>query len=302
MTTRLLCAALALALALPAGSMERHQATGMVLSVDRQNGLIFVSNDEIPGYMDAMVMPWKVTARDLDRLRPGAKIAFTVVATKTYSRLADIRVVEYSSTERDPDQNRRLAALEAAVRGPGKAPAIIAAGQRVPDFTLLDQNNREASLSQFHGKVVAITFIYTRCPLPDYCFRLSNNFAMLQKRFGSSLGSRLVLLSITFDPAHDRPDVLAKYAESWKAREGWRFLTGPMPDIKRVCSMFGMNFWPDEGLLTHSLRTVVIDEDTRLVANIEGNQFTAKQLGDLVEVTLNRAQGAFAAAPDRGRQ
>ena len=104
----------------------------------------------------------------------------------------------------------------------------------------------------FVGKVVAITFIYTRCPLPDYCMRLSNNFARLQKRFNTRMGRDLVLLSITFDPDHDSPDVLAKYAETWKANvDGWRFLTGTLSNVKQVCGMFGMNFWPDEGLLPH---------------------------------------------------
>jgi len=135
--------------------------------------------------------------------------------------------------------------------------------------------------------VVAITFIYTRCPLPDYCFRLSNNFRRLQKRFDKRLGRDLVLLSVTFDPANDTPAVLARYAEVFKADgDGWRFLTGPPPDVQRVCAMFGMNFWPDEGTLTHSLHTVIVGRSGQLVTNIEGNQFTADQLGDLVEATL----------------
>jgi protein SCO1/2 len=84
--------------------------------------------------------------------------------------------------------------------------------------------------------------------------------------------------------------VLAKYAETWKANvDGWRFLTGTLSNVKQVCGMFGMNFWPDEGLLTHSLHTAIVDREGKLVANIEGNQFTAVQLGDLVEVTLTHA-------------
>ena len=274
----------------------------MVVSVDPRTRTVVVSNDEIPGFMEAMAMPWKIEAAQLPVLRPGAKIAFTLVVTEASSRLTNIRVLRYSSTERDPDQNRRLEALEAALDAPGKATALIAAGQVVPDFTLTDQSGRPISLSQFSGKVVAMTFIYTRCPLPDYCFRLSNNFETLQRRFGARMGRDLVLVSITFDPEHDTPEVLTKYAGVWKAGDGWHFLTGPLSDVKHVCGMFGMNFWPDEGLLTHSLRTVVIDRDRKLAANIEGNQFTAKQLGDLVEVTLNRTADASAAAPGSDRQ
>ena len=176
------------------------------------------------------------------------------------------------------------------MRSKAGSASTLSIGQTVSDFSLVDQTNRSVTLSEFRGKVVAITFIYTRCPLPDYCMRLSNNFAQLQKRFNTRMGRDLVLLSITFDPDHDSPDVLAKYAETWKANvDGWRFLTGTLSNVKQVCGMFGMNFWPDEGLLTHSLHTAIVDREGKLVANIEGNQFTAVQLGDLVEVTLTHA-------------
>lgn len=121
--------------------------------------------------------------------------------------------------------------------------------------------------------------------MPDYCIRLSNNFAQLQKRFRENRD--LVLVSITFDPEHDQPDVLKKYSAQWNRNpDGWRFLTGPLSTVKQVCGMFGMNFWPDEGLMTHSLRTVVLDREGKLVANLEGNQYTAVQLGDLVAAVL----------------
>jgi protein SCO1/2 len=143
------------------------------------------------------------------------------------------------------------------------------------------------ALSDFRGKVVAINFIYTSCALPNFCLRLANNFGVLQKRFGKRLGRDLVLLTVTFDPVHDTPDVLAKYAEQWKANAAvWHFLTGPQTDIQRVCHMFGVHAFPDEGLMDHSLHTVLIDRQGKVVANVEGNQFTATQLGDLTETVL----------------
>jgi protein SCO1/2 len=276
-----------LALALPAWAVQRYQAAGLVLSVDSAHGVVVVSEDSIPGYMEAMAMEYHV--RDLHALaglRPGLKINFTLVVGKSSSDIRDIHVLAYESVERDPAQVRRLSILDKALGGANSS-LRIEKGETVPDFALVDQNNRPVSLAQFEGKVVAITFIYTSCPLPDYCFRMSTNFGALQKRFRDRLGRDLILLSISFDPDHDRPEVLAKYAESWKPDpEGWRFLTGPMASIRQVCDMFGMNFWPDEGLLTHSLHTVIVDRQRKLVANIEGNQFTARQLGDLVEVAL----------------
>jgi protein SCO1/2 len=101
-----------------------------------------------------------------------------------------------------------------------------------------------------------------------------------------------VLVTITFDPGRDRPDVLAQYASQWNADpESWHFLTGDVADVQRVCRQFGLRFFPNEGLMDHSLRTAIIDRQGTLVANIEGNRFTARQLGDLVERILQGAHG-----------
>jgi len=267
---------------------QRYQVTGMVLTVDAPHRTVVVSHDAIPGYMDAMAMPYRVTnPKELEGLKPGQKIDFALTVNKTSSHISDIHIREYENLERDPTQARRLDILDQAMRSNARTQAPI--GETVPDFHLLDQHNHAITLSELTGKVVAITFIYTRCPLPDYCFRMSNNLGRLQKRFKDRLGRDVVLLSITFDPDHDTPEVLAQYAATWKADvQGWHFLTGPLAAIKEVCATFGMNYWPDEGLMTHSLHTVIIDRKRKLVANIEGNQFTAAQLGDLVEATLTR--------------
>jgi protein SCO1/2 len=119
--------------------------------------------------------------------------------------------------------------------------------------------------------------------------RIANNFGVLQRRFKDQLGRDLVLLTVTFDPQRDSPEVLAHYAQTWKADPNtWHFLTGPVPDVRRVTTMFGVDFFPDEGLMNHSLHTALIDRHGKLVANIEGNQFTADQLTDLVDTILGR--------------
>jgi protein SCO1/2 len=183
--------------------------------------------------------------------------------------------------EQDPFTASRLTLLNEIVSG-AAAVKSLALGETVPDFRLTDQKRRPIALSDLRGKVVAVNFIYTSCALPNFCLRLANNFGVLQKRFRQQLGRDLVLLTVTFDPVHDTPDVLAKYAEQWKADgAGWHFLTGPEPEIRRTCRLFGVHAFPDEGLMDHSLHTVLIDREGKLVANIEGNQFTAAQLGDV---------------------
>jgi protein SCO1/2 len=274
-----------------AAAAGRYPVTGLILSIDQAHRSFTASCTEIPGYMKAMVMPIPVReAKALAGLKPSMFVDFTLVVEKDRSWAENVRVHEYENVAQEPLLVRRLQLLARLDKANPLAPTL-ETGQPVPDFTLTDQTGQRVSLSRFKGKVVGVTFIYTSCPLPDYCFRLSNNFGRLQKRFAGRLGRDLVLLSVSFDPAHDTPEVLAKYASTWKADpNSWRFLTGTPDEVKAVCRMFGLNFWPDEGTLAHSLHTLVIDREGKLAANFEGNQFSADQLGDFVETTLKSRQ------------
>jgi protein SCO1/2 len=271
-------------------AQTKHPASGLVLKVDQSKHLVTVSCVEIPGYMDAMVMTFQMRGPEgIQELVPGVTIDFTMSTDKSRTYADEIRVHPFQSLELDPTQARRLKLMENLV-APGGESKAISPGQRVPDFSLTDQTLNPIRLSQFSGKVVALTFIYTRCPLPDYCFRLSNNFGQLQKRFRTRMGSDLVLLSIVIDPAHDQPAALADYARTWKAdTHAWHFLTGPLPEIEKLARGFDMNFYPDEALFVHSFHTVVIDRQGTLAANLEGNSFSAKQLGDLVETVMAKS-------------
>jgi len=281
-----------LLLVLPSASIhaqQRYAASGLVLSVDRSRQTMVVSCQEIPGFMDTMVMSFAVPdAKSLDPLTRGAVIEFTLIVNKDSSHAENVRVRRYDSAEREPSKARRLQSFDEALRGPLHQLAV---GQAVPDFTLTDQQKRAIHFRQFAGKVVALNFVYTRCALPEYCFRSSNNFGVLQKRFQDRLGKDLILLTVTFDPVRDQPEVLRNYARTWKADpENWRFLTGPAPDVQRVCDWFGVNFVPDEGLFVHSLHTVIVARDGKLIANLEGNEFTAQQFADLLETVLDPAR------------
>jgi len=271
------------------GAAECHTAFGVVLEIDRAHHSLRVSCREIPGYMDAMVMDFPVrNAKELDGLQPGTLIDFTLVVEKSSAYATSIRIRQFQSADPEPMAARQLDLVEGLVGSDPDATKKLEIGQRVPDFSFIDQKGQSISLSSFTGKVVGITFMYTHCPLPTYCFRLSNNFGMIRKRFPDRLGRDLILLNITFDPVHDQPEVLAEYARNWNAAgvPGWYFLTGPVPEVQKVCHEFGMNFWHDEGLITHALHTVILDRQGKIVANLEGNEFTAKQLGDLFDSVL----------------
>ena len=265
---------------------QAQTMSGMVVEVKPSERLLLVSHDPVPGVMPAMIMPFEVRPGDdeaqLRGLTPGTIVSFTLRTNAGTAYAENLQVVRYESGEQDPLTVRRLRLLRSA-----HASAQLDVNQAVPDFTLTNQTHAQVSLSQLRGKVVVMNFIYTSCALPQFCYRMTNHFSGLQNRFKGRDGRDLVLLSVTFDPARDTPERLADYASQWKAdATRWHFLTGPSDEIRRLADAFGLDYFPDEGLITHSLRTVVIDRAGRLLANVEGNRFTAQQLGDLVNSAL----------------
>lgn len=265
---------------------RRIPITAMVLAVDAPRSTFTAWMDAVPGFMGAMTMPFTVRdATALANLVPGASVEFTLVVGSASSWVEQIRVRRYQGLEQDPLAARRLALLRELTRGP--ATPRLAIGATVPDFTLIDQKRRPFSLSSVRGKVVAVNFIYTTCQLPEFCLRIANHFGVLQQRFASRLGRDLVLLTITFDPARDTPEALDAYASQWEPNpDTWRFLTGQSADIQRVLDLFGVSAFPNDGLMDHTLRTALIDRQGRLLANIEGNQYTTDQLVALTATAL----------------
>lgn len=279
-----------LALLIPA--CQGHAAatvklTGLVVEVDRSHRSLVVSCDRVPNVMDAMVMSFSVRqAEGLEGVVPSAMIEFLVRRHGDSTFAEDIKVLKFDSAEQEPQEAQRLKLLHDITR-PNAESSAITLGSLVPDFALTDQRDRRIKLSQFTGKIVVLTFIYTRCPNPTYCFRLNSNLARLRRRFSQQLGRNLILLSIVIDPEHDQQKALKEYSNIWKADPlNWHFLTGPLPDVQRVTRSYGMDFWSGEGTVTHLFHTIIIDQQRRLAANLEGNQFTPLQLGDLLENML----------------
>jgi protein SCO1/2 len=268
---------------------SRYSMSGMVMKVAPSRKSFAVSHDSVPGVMEAMTMTFEVREpKELDGVVPGMTVEFTLVLEQDSGYAEQVRIRRYEAVDQDPLTATRLKLLKEMTSAPSSTVKALAVGQAVPDFTLTDQARHTVTLSDLRGKVVAITFIYTSCTLPQLCFRLANQFGVIHKRFTDRMGRDLILLTVTFDPVRDQPERLADYASQWNANPAtWHFLTGAVPDIARVCGLFGVDFFPDEGLMDHSSHTALIDRQGHLVANIEGNQFTATQLGDLVDVTLS---------------
>jgi protein SCO1/2 len=254
-----------------------HTTTGLVLRVDKPGATVTISHDAFPGFMDAMAMPFdlKGSARAA-RLNPGDRVKFRLSMRGGRSWVDRVDVVS-------------AAPVDAGLQNTPAVPVLVPVGTAMPDFELTDQAGKPVALSALKGKVVAVTFIYSRCPLPDYCPRMVENFKALRDRFAPRMDRDLVFLTISFDPRYDTPEVLTRYAASQRAGgPGWHFLTGDPAKIERVCNAFGIQYWAEEGLITHSLQTAVIDRDGRLAATVEGKDFTPEQLGDLVGAVLDR--------------
>jgi protein SCO1/2 len=265
-----------LLLLLASACADRHEASGLVLKIDPAAATVTISHDPIPNFMDAMVMPFTVEQpAELKDVRPGDRIAFRINVRDDRTEIDRVRILSAAPTD------------SGAILSPAR-PTLVAIGEPLPDFTLTNQHGQPVSLNALRGKVIAVGFIYTRCPLPDYCPRVIANLMALRHRFRDRLDDELVLLTVTFDPKHDTPEQLKAYAARQQADvRGWHFLTGSSEQIARVCAMFGVEYWAEEGLLTHTLQTAVIDREGRLAAAAEGKDFTPRQLGDLIELTLN---------------
>jgi protein SCO1/2 len=262
------------------GCAKHFPTSGMVIAVNAPEQTVTISHRYIPHYMPAMAMAFHVRkSGELAGLQPGAQVEFELVARKSASYIQRLRRIGGGAVIEDEGDRIVLPA------NPDRVPV----GAAMPDFTLTDQSSRPVRLSDFRGCVVAVDFIYTRCPLPDVCPRLSANFARLQNRFREKMGKDLMLLSITIDPQYDTPQVLVGYAKIWDARlDGWRFLTGQDAAIEIVARRFGMNYWPEEGLITHTSQTGVIGRDGKLAAQVDGSSFTPSQLGDLIQRELEK--------------
>jgi protein SCO1/2 len=285
---RVLTFALGLLVVAGARAQEGHAARGVVVRVDAGRRSVVVSCETIPGTMDAMEMGFVVRGVEALRgVKPGETVRFRMVKRGSQLVAEDLKVVRGENFESGPMEAGGMSALQGAL-GPA-AVKVVAPGEVVPEFALTDQAGRVVRMSDLRGKVVVLTFGYSRCPNPEYCLRLSNNLAAVERRFAARAGKDLVLVTVAIDPEHDNGEVLREYAGVFHAEAGtWDFLTGPLPEVKRVAGMFGMDFWRRGGLLMHSLHTVVVDREGRVVVNLEGNGFTERQLGDVVAGVVGR--------------
>jgi protein SCO1/2 len=249
---------------------RRYEVRGQIIRVDLERQEVLVDHEDIEGLMPAMVMPYKVQDVDLlDGTKPGDLVTATLVVEEANAYFSTLTTTGH-----------------APILTPAAAPVITDAdllkdGDVVPDYALVDQSGTARPIGSLQGHRVALTFVYTRCPLPDFCPLMDKHFAVLQQEIRQSPELADVrLVSVTLDPEFDTPAVLDAHATALGADgDLWHFVTGDRDDVLAFAKRFGVIAEPGEpNTLVHNLRTAVIDSQGRLVTAYSGNTWTPAEL------------------------
>lgn len=256
--------------------------TGVVMTPPA-DGRVTVAHDAIADYMPAMAMPFAL-GDDAPALAPGDKVRFTLRVAAEWSRADGFEVIG-----RDPTVAGAAAGVTAA------ASPRLKRGDSLPPFTLTTEQERPFTAADLRGRLTAITFIFTRCPVPEFCPLMVQRFQQVQREIARDAAlPHVQLVSITLDPAFDTPAVLAAYAKAMGARpERWRFVTGDAAEIARLTRAFSVYAAPNGPFIDHTLATAVVDGDGRLVEMWRGNGWSAANVIDVLRrETTRRSAGS----------
>ncbi len=249
---------------------RRFELTGKIVAIEPDKHQVTVSHEDIKGYMPGMTMPFTVRDQiNLKELSPNDKLTATLVVDGTHTWLEDLIVTHVSSDGSAPP-----------------AAMLASEGDEVPNFKLLNQNNRQIYIRDYRGKTLLLTFIYTRCPVPDYCTLMSNNFAQIDRALGQDPGlyEKTHLLSISIDPGYDTPEVLKSYGAAHTERyeketfAHWEFAGGTTEQVKKIAEYFGLTYFPKEDQIIHALRTVIVSPDGKVVKIYSGNDWKPEEV------------------------
>lgn len=257
---------------------KRYPIKGKVISVDKAAKKVKLDHEDIPGFMEAMTMDFPVHEDWVwDDMVPGSEIRGELVV---------------DNTAKDPFWIEKIGILSAPDPNNPAAPVnenFAQVGKPVPDFSLTNQDGKKISIKDFEGKALALTFIYAKCPLPDYCIRMSTNFSDLTRQIEADpvLKDKLRLLSISFDPANDTPAKLRSYGIGYMGNDSkyqfgvWQLAVGKDEEVRKIADFFGLRYETDptdKTKINHSLRTAVIGPDGKVVKIIPGNDWTQADL------------------------
>lgn len=234
---------------------QRYELKGKVVMVEREKHLVTIAHEDVQGLMPAMTMPFTVPNKaDLDFLAPEDRVTATLVVDGSQSWLENLFVARTSVDT-------------------SGAPAVAEAkeGDEIPNYLLRNQDGKQIRIHDYRGKALLLTFIYTRCPLPEYCTLMSNNFAQVDRQLQTDprVYGKTHLLSISIDPGYDTPQVLRSYGAAHTERyqdetfSHWEFASGEQ--VKEMAQFFGLRYFPEKDQIIHGLRTVIIGPTGKVV-------------------------------------
>jgi protein SCO1/2 len=257
---------------------KRYTLKGKVISVDKAAKKARIEHEDIPGYMEGMTMDFPIHADWVWKdLVPGAEIRAELVVD---NGAKDPFWLENVTVLAAPDPNKPA---------PPVNESFAQIGRQVPDFSLTNQDGKRISIKDFQGKALAITFIYAKCPLPDFCIRMSTNFSDLTHQINgdAALKEKIRLLSISFDPANDTPEKLRAYGIGYLGNdpktkfEVWQLAVGKDEEVRKIADFFGLHYEvdpEDKTKINHSLRTAVISPAGKVTKIFSGNDWTPTEL------------------------
>jgi len=250
---------------------QRFDLQGKVVAVNKSEGTVRLAHEAIPGYMAAMTMDYPIKDQwAFGVLKPGQTVHATLVVASDKAWLEGIVITEEAKAE-----TNSLASAESA-HNP--------LGEELPDFPLVNQDGKRIHLQQYRGKALLLTFIYTRCPLPNYCPLMSKNFAQIleQVRSDAALSPATRLLSISIDAEYDKPAVLRAYGRECAGNsppfDHWEFASGSPEQVRKVAEFFGLKYWTENGQIVHALVTALIGPDGKVKQLYRGNDWQPAQI------------------------
>jgi protein SCO1 len=257
----------------PAAQANRFHLHGKIVSLDVSTGSAEIDHDAIPGYMDAMTMPYAIPDKKvLSTLSRGDEITADVLVVDGVPHLENVVVLRHAAKQ-DPASSSSFHAPQT--------------GETVPDFALLDQNGRRIHLSSYRGDTLLLTFIYTRCPFADFCPKVSAYFAQIYAalRKTKAATATIRLLSVSFDPKHDTPAVLRQYAASFRhitatdrPFDRWEFAAAPADELPKVAKFFGVYYNAQSGQIIHSMSTSLVSPEGKIVVWFHDNDWNPQDL------------------------
>ena len=258
---------------------QRYELKGKVVAVQPDKHLVTISHEEVKGFMPGMTMPFTVPKdQDMQILAPDDMVTATLVVDGAHSWLEDLIVTRQSANV-------------------PSAPGLVEAkkGDELPNYILTNQDGKEIRVGDYRGKTLLLTFIYTRCPIPEYCNLMSTNFAKVDRQLqqDQELFKKTHLLSISIDPEYDTPKVLRSYGAAYTERyqdetfEHWEFLTGSKDQIKGIAQFFGLRYFEDNDQIVHSLRTAIIAPDGKVRKVYTDNEWKPEEVVKEIQAATN---------------